>query len=545
MPNVKEGTVIDIEYFIKSDYVYSLREWEFQHEIPVAWTEFKAVVPEFYRYKHYFKGYNSLVINDYQSKVKETFSILYEDNFSNTGSTSGTMGEYQKTNNTRATWDLNSQSNIFHFAAENVPAFKNESFMPSKENYLFKLQFELSSTKFPRSGVDSYAKTWESVSEKLNKDNEFGELLNPSGPVKRLLTNIIDESDDVNTKMAKIYSYVKNNYKWNGKSRLYASDDNFSEIIKDKTGNSADLNLLLVALFKEAGLNAYPVALSTRSNGMIVPMYPGVNAFNYIIAYILIGQDYYLFDATDKLCMPNHLPTRCLNGKARIIGGDFTDWIDIKANGISKKIISGNFVINADEGNLIGKLIFKRENYFAYSLRKDIDKYDDIDEYMEEYMNKNHNMDIEEYTVSGVDSLLDPVEIRLKLSIEEGLNQAGDLIFFNPLTIFTVEENPFKSEKRSYPVNFMYPSIELYVMNYQIPDGFIVNEMPQNLNVELPDKTAGFSYTIVKNGNFLRVTLQKNITKTIFNTEEYTHLRDLFNQMISKQSEQIVLKKVS
>jgi Domain of Unknown Function with PDB structure (DUF3857) len=534
MPNVKEGTIVDFEYEVESDYMYYLKEWQFQYTIPVVWSEFKAVIPEFYEYKHYFKGYLELDINDFKSVENESFPIEYEDVQIVNGMSKVVKGK----------WSLNSSSNVRHFGVEHVPAYKKEPFTPSNENYIFKLFFELSQTKFPRSPVKKYAKSWEAINEELMTEPKFGYIIGPGRLIKKLLPEIVDETDDDQTKMFKIFNYVRDTYKWNDKYRFYATKVGFEGVVKDKLGSSADINLLLIALFKEAGLNAYPVLLSTRSNGMIIPEYPGENAFNYVIAYILNDKDPYFFDATDKFSLPNLVPTRCLNGPARIADKNFSDWVDVNALCNSKKTITGNFDIDTDEGVLIGNLTFLRDNYFAHSIRKSIDKYEDLEEYMDEYKNKNHSMEIEDYSFKGVDTLSLPVESNMELSIE-GINMAGDLLYFNPLNIFTGDDNPFKSETRSYPVNFTYPTEEIYIMNYNLPEGYEVNEIPKDVSVELEDKSANFVYTIVQNGNSIQVTLKKNIIKTIFNTDEYSQLRDLFNQMISKQSEQIVLKRKS
>ena len=531
MPNVKEGTIIDITYTIQSDYLHYLRSWQFQYNVPVEWSEFRAVVPQFYIYNHYFKGFYDLVISDTKSQVDELFKITSEDKSAPAGSP-----RYYN-------WDLESRSSVFHFAAKDIPAFKDEPFMPSEENYLFKLQFELSATNFPRSPIDYYAQTWESVNEELMKDSRFGALIRPSVLLGNHIKSIVDKNDDDVTKMLRVFNYVKNNYKWNGKNRYYGTYTGFKKIIDEKAGTSADLNLLLIGLLREAGLTSYPIALSTRSNGMIVPEYPGENAFDYVIAYVKIDDNYYLLDATDKYSLPNLLPTRCLNGKARLLNEKFTEWIDIKAPNTSKKIVSGTFIINADESTLDGKFLTKRDNYFAHFYRKTIKDYTDIEKYMEEYENKNHNFEIEEYDFKGVDTLHQPIEMNLKLSINESINQAGDLLYFNPLNVFTGEENPFKSETRDYPVNFPYTTNETYIMNYQLPDGYVVNELPEDVKMELPDNKASFLYSVNQNGNFLRVTFIKEINNTIFSTNEYKNLRDLFNKMISKQSEQIVLKK--
>jgi hypothetical protein len=66
---------------------------------------------------------------------------------------------------------------------------------------------------------------------------------------------------------------------------------------KDKTGNVAEINLMLTAMLRYAGLNANPVLVSTRSNG--IAMFPNRTAFNYVIAAVegvyIIRRFRYLF----------------------------------------------------------------------------------------------------------------------------------------------------------------------------------------------------------------------------------------------------------
>jgi hypothetical protein len=61
---------------------------------------------------------------------------------------------------------------------------------------------------------------------------------------------------------------------------------------KDKTGNVAEINLMLTAMLRYAGLNANPVLVSTRSNG--IAMFPNRTAFNYVIAAVENGGNYTL-----------------------------------------------------------------------------------------------------------------------------------------------------------------------------------------------------------------------------------------------------------
>jgi len=50
MPNIKEGSVIEFQYVIKTKSIGSLREWNFQTSIPVNHSEYITYIPEYFVY---------------------------------------------------------------------------------------------------------------------------------------------------------------------------------------------------------------------------------------------------------------------------------------------------------------------------------------------------------------------------------------------------------------------------------------------------------------------------------------------------------------
>ncbi len=536
MPNVREGSVIDIEYTLRSDYLYYLRTWNFQYEIPVQWSEYYLSIPEYFNYSHFFEGVQDLVINS-QSKKTERFIIRWETertarNISNRRS---------ETMPHKHTEELNPTANVLHFAAKNVPAFKKEPYMASIDNYIFRVKFELSWTKYPYSTAKSYAKSWEAVNKDLINRSDFGGLLNSNIP-KELVSDIIKGLNTDEEKMYAIFNYVKNNIRWNGKKKLI-SESSLRNILKDKTGSSAEINMLLVVMLREAGINSHPVVASTRDNGIVNTNRPGYEQFNYTLAYALINQQSFLMDATDPYCFPNFLPERCLNGQARIVSENFTDWINLNANFTSKEITGGNFTFDEDD-NFIGKIQNTKNHYFAYDFREKLDDYANLDKYIEEYQNENHNIEISDYSFENIDSLFSPIKSSYTVKIKESTDKIGDMIIFNPLNIYAESDNPFKADQRKYPINYVYPFEQLYVMNYQIPEGYKVEEMPQSIQLVTPDNSATFLYKIIQSGSIIQVTCKKNISKTFYMPAEYKIIKDFYNQMIAKQAENIVLKKI-
>ena len=104
-------------------------------------------------------------------------------------------------------------------------------------------------------------------------------------------------------------------------------------------------------------------------------------------------------------------------------------------------------------------------------------------------------------------------------------------------------ENPFKLEERKFPIDYGYPIQETFILKLTLPEDYIIEEKPDNSIISLPDKGGKFSYSITQTGNILQVMSQYTINKTFFLPDQYTILKEFYNQIINKHAQQIVLTK--
>ena len=56
--------------------------------------------------------------------------------------------------------------------------------------------------------------------------------------------------------------------------------------LKTRQGNVAEINLLLTAMLRKAGIEADPMILSTRDNGIANTSYPLISEYNYVICVV-------------------------------------------------------------------------------------------------------------------------------------------------------------------------------------------------------------------------------------------------------------------
>ena len=112
------------------------------------------------------------------------------------------------------------------------------------------IRFQLVSMRPIGGFAKSHSDTWEKVGGKLADDEDFG------GQLNRKLNNeeaIITKAKTLKTddeKIAYIFNEVKNTMKWNGTDDWYTIDGTY-RAWENKTGNSAEINLILYHLLKQ------------------------------------------------------------------------------------------------------------------------------------------------------------------------------------------------------------------------------------------------------------------------------------------------------
>jgi hypothetical protein len=116
-------------------------------------------------------------------------------------------------------------------------------------------------------------------------------------------------------------------------------------------------------------------------------------------------------------------------------------------------------------------------------------------------------------------------------------------MYVSPFLFFTLTENPFKQEKREYPIDFVFPSQDKFNISLTIPEGYVLETLPQPKAVTMPEELANFKYNISNNGNQIQILYTLDINKAIVGSEYYEALKNFFKEIVNKQTEKIVLKK--
>ena len=529
MPNVKEGSVIEYEYTLHSPNIGNPRDWYFQTDIPVNHSEYINYVPEYFVFNTNVKGF-----------IRPKITVEKANKMITIDSKERVVGKMGATTTNFNSDNISYTETKTTYLAENMPAIKEEAFVNNVRNYTTSLEQELSMTKFPNSMMKMYSTDWESVVRTIYEYEDFGPELNKTGYFEDDLKTVLAGLNTQDEKIDAILKFVKSAVKWNDYYG-YSCNDGVRKAYKDKTGNIAEINLMLTAMLRYAGLNANPVLVSTRSNG--VSFFPNRTAFNYVIAAVENGNDMILLDASDPFSIPNVLPFRALNWLGRLIRKDGTSLpVDLMPKKVSIDLKTMNYSIN-DKGEILGQLRNQMTTHNAMRFREAIKGVKE-DVYLEKLENNNNKIEIKEYSLQNEKEFNLPVIETYSFTGNNLSELIGGKIYINPMLFLTRKQNPFKQENREYPVDYGFPFQDKYAINIQVPEGYKVENLPAPITLTMNENLGVFKYLTNLSGNTIQISVSNQINSSIVLSEDYLALKSYYQKMIEKQNEKIVLTKI-
>ena len=502
-PDVREGSIIEYQYNKDGGFL-NIQDWDFQKDIPVNYSELKTIIPNSFSFKRNLKGYF----------IPKTTTEIVNKNGS-----------------------LASEST---YVFQDLPAMKEETFVNNINNYRSAISHEIESISIPGQAFKSFSGNWEDVVKTIYKFENFGPELNKTDYFEDDLKLLLQGKIKSDEKIVAILDYVKTNIKWNNHGS-YGCDKGVQKAYKEKTGNCADINLMLTTMLRYAGLNANPVLISTRSNG--ISFFPNTDAFNYVIVAVETSNGNILLDATDEFSTMNILPLRDLNWIGRLVRKDGTsEIIDLMPKKISSDIVSMSYRID-NTGNVEGKIRRQYSEYKALNFRNNIDKKKET-VYLEKIGNDNNEIEFTDYKRTNEKELSLPILETFSFTGSNFSEKIGEKVYINPMLFFTNEKNPFKQEKREYPVDFGFPFLEKYTITIKIPENFTVENLPESVSIVMEDNLGFFKYEAAISGDKIQLGIQHQINEAIIGADKYQMLKEYYKALIAKETEKIVLKRI-
>jgi len=508
LPDVKEGSIIEYKYQIRSQYVFNLRDWEFQWKIPVIFSEYEVRMIPFYEYTFLLQGAAKF---DSQTSLADTG---FERQFG----------------------PVNFHDMIHKYGMKNVPAFKDEEFIASIQDNIIKLDFQLSQVTQINGSTNKIMTTWPKLIKEMTTNSDFGGYTRKSEKMAEKLFDMkILSAKPAREKFDSILNYVKGNFSWNKFNRKYASKSP-KDLLNDKFGNSADINLFTIGLLNAAGIKAYPVIISTRENGKIKYDYPFSSFFNYVIIYAEIDGNAVLSDATEILLSNDRLPARCLNDQGLIIQQEKVEWIGIQCFFPSKK--RTNCSINVSDSTVNADINTFATEYEGSNYRNNIGE--NVKDMQKELTQKGYSVADSSITITNQQNIKEPY--LLKYSIKDYPERVNGKIYISPFLHEIIKENPLTQLSRTNPIDMIYPVKRTYYAEINIPEGYKIDFSPADQKIK--NDQFEMDYVIKSDEKKIIVSFVYYFKLPIYQASDYAKIKFYFNEIVDKGNEKLVFVKI-
>ena len=492
LPAAKPGSIIEYSYTLLTENFTFLEGWVFQSEFPTLYSSFKAEIPYTLNYQYLIQGHR-----------------LYE--------------KYKSVSTNE--WTL-----------ENLPALESEPFTYNLLDYAERVRFQLHSYSSNSSltGKETYFTDWESIISEVSKTHMFYDYLRRDKKLEEIIQLVAKNKTDSLILAKELYYYVQNNFTWNN-SRGLLPDKERKDLLQEKEGNGTAINLMLVSLLQKAGINAYPAFISTKSHGRPNTKFPMLNQFNHGIGLATIGGQQYLFDAAGNALPFGVLPEEDLNETALLLSREKVKWVDLKDNTKTSTIIGYKADLNQSTHYFEGKWT----GFDALEAAPIIQE----KSYADLFNSQNSHLVSDSAIVKEEISTKNSLYTKLYFTDKKAVNKQVDRIYYSLPSPDFLNSNPFKKEERNLPVDFGFSSVKTISCNIILPEGFRLEEKPEDILLVTPGDKAYFTYRSAISNGMLSIFVQLEIKEPLVSVSEYPHLREFFNRFISHYQQPLVLSR--
>ena len=514
VPQVTVGTVIEVECEIESDFFSDIDDWVAQDDIPVLYTSFDITVPEYFSFHVDERGFHTL-----ERKIEDTNMTIAA------GSGEGI---------------LHCGGKHYRFVGRNLPALRQKKLLYAPESYGQRVSMELSAIQIPGIMTKYFTADWNDVDKGLLDDDEFGGRLGKN-PLKTEMQEAgVATISDPKERIMAIYRLLKDRVKWNEKYNLYA--ESAGKVLKERSGSNASINFILINMLKDAGFEAYPAVMRSRDMGFLTVSRATAKEFNTFVVAVKVGDSYSYLDGSIEDGWLDVLPDHMLVDRARIVSKDKSaEWVDLRgvSESKSRSMVKGEL---QPDGTLKADIQTKFTGLEAASLRHDFRTATDSATFVSELAQKL-NCEIESLTLANHHGLGPDVE--RNMHVTKQCDAAGDMIYLNPWVLNVMSENPLTEEQRTLPVEFPYLYTDNLTSIITLPEGYVVDELPQSLIIKSEDGKLSCLIASSADGSTLSSRCQIQVGKLFFAPEEYSFVKNFLDEVYKRLQDVIVIKKAS
>ena len=520
-PDAGPGSIIEYRYELVSDRIIQLRDWYFQEDIPVRYSELKVEIPEWLEYVALTQGDIQLMKNARDNAVAleiDNESVLERD--------------------------PRVRLQTIRYFLKNVPPIKESPYVASLEDYRARVRFCLNKIYYPNGKSQDYMVSWDDLAVQLKAMDHFGQQYRNTANYSKLLAatrSLVAKDARKEKQVEMLYDYLNKEVKWSGKYSIYSSS--LDEAFSRKEAASGEFNLMLIALLQERGIDARPLLISTRSKGSAIQQYPFLNQFNHVLVKVMMEDDHsLLLDLSDAVRPCGYPQIEALNSYGWLLNDEKGEWTIIEPKpGNDLMVMTGELT---GEGILKGVIRNKYEGYSAVEERKQYQKNELGKYWLERFGTTDSKAMISSFEATNADQITEPLQTEFQFSLPGIVEVEGDKMSFNPVLFTEYSISQLPDEARQYPVDIAYPFKEQFVSQVKIPEGYEVESLPESARILIRGGGGTYHYILKENEGHLELISKIQVKQLKYQSEDYADIKAFFDIIAAKSNEKIILRRI-
>ena len=498
LPGVKQGSIFEYKYVVYRKTISQIAPWYFQHDYPTLYSICNAVIPEYFDF-------------NYSAVRRQPLDI-------------------QEFKNTHGTY----------FAMENIKSLHDEPYMAGVNDFLQRVNFQLSTIHPPGQGPITVGKSWEDLSKILEGHPQFGQQLNKNIKGTDALELALKSATNDLEKLSIIYRFVQQNMSWDHSYGLFTADEGLKAVWDKKQGSIADINMILVDLLRDYDIKAFPILVSTRDHGSVNMSSPDLMEFNATMAIARIDSTQYILNAADKFNPAYLIPYDVQYTRGYLVDSKQRGWVDI-FDGDKKEKTSITVTLTLDkDGTFSGN---GRAIYYDYAKNIHLAAYQKKE--LKDRLNLfgDITLNIDTLIVNNTEDTNKPLDVEIGYN---GHAQKSGKYTLIPYDLFLgMKDNPFKEEERQTSINFGHLQ-DLQVTGYiNLPEGMTIESAPKSATMRLSDSSIIFKRLFqMQSEHMLAFQLKIEHLRPEYTVLDYPEIKAYYKKMFELLAEKVVLKEM-
>jgi transglutaminase-like putative cysteine protease len=419
------------------------------------------------------------------------------------------------------------------------------------------------SVKWGGSAVNGVANQWRQIGEWMSQLE--AQRSDPTPGIAAKAQALIAGAPDFYTKLNRITSYIQNNIRYfivirgiGGLQAHYAAD-----IFRNGYGDCKDKTTLLIAMLQAVGIHAYYLPVDSE-RGVIDPAEPSLVGNHMITAIELPpgendprlmarvktagGKNLLIFDPTDEETPVGLIRAQLQGAYGNLADGDASQVIQMPilppaSAGLSRK---GSFVLGAD-GSLTGDLTYTFTGGDAASERADLKEHNSSD--VRRSWEGRLDSALSGLTLNGfafhqTAGLDEPLNLDLRLSDAGYTHSAGPLLLLRPRVLGSDLLNVpgvMDGKVRKYPIEMGHPGRWQDSFDITLPPGYVVDETPDPVNVDVG--FASYRASVTAKNNVLHYEREYTLRQVEIPAEKAPDFRNLEDAILLDEKGMVILSK--